>query len=95
LIIHIQREKQENTSPKKESPEVTRKSESSQEETVHVVPVYEEATEEASQKETVEAVKEMEQEMSNVALEVLTRDVPQEQTPLDVVPSQCSYEKLK
>ncbi|VDO30760.1 unnamed protein product [Haemonchus placei] len=44
---------------------------------------------------TDEAVKEVVQEMSEVTIETLERDIPPESMPLEAVPSQCSYNKLK
>lgn len=41
-----------------------------------------------------EDVEEVAQAMSNVALETLHRDVPQETIPLETAPSQSSYDKL-
>ncbi|PIO64564.1 hypothetical protein TELCIR_13803 [Teladorsagia circumcincta] len=95
-----EREKQENTSPKEDNPTVTAHTETTQEATVQVVTVQEEPVIQSAPKqvdepkEKDEAVKQMVQEMSNIELETLERVVPMEQTPVDVMPSQSSYDKL-
>ncbi|PIO61871.1 hypothetical protein TELCIR_16591 [Teladorsagia circumcincta] len=94
-----EREKQENTSPKEETPAVTAHTEPTQEATVHVVtvqdPVEQPSPKQVDEpKEKDESVKQMVQEMSNIELETLERVVPMEQTPVDVMPSQSSYDKL-